>query len=45
VVITLCLLIGIAIVLGWNRQLIAAVHELRMTRAIRERSGSYDVEL
>ena len=30
VIVAVGILIGIGILLGWNRQLIAAVHELRM---------------
>lgn len=38
------ILVGIGILLGWNRQLIASVHELRMTKAVRDRSVS-DAEI
>ena len=39
--VALLILIGFGLILGWNRQLIATVHELRMARAIRTSDNDY----
>lgn len=44
-VLVIVVLLGIGILLGCNRQLIAAVHELRMTKSLRDRIVVTDADL